>query len=192
MKRRTVLAGATAALSTPLVGCLNGGYSNVPNQQNPAGEDDNLTNCGATSGSDNRTGSTCDPNNDSEESVAIQYTCPEEVERKYVDYEYIRIRNMGEDTVDVTGFTVDYGNGNEYTIPELELEEGDFLEIMSRAGEDAWADMAPRIWYYYAGFGDSNQTSVMDGSGTVTFKNQNGEIIDEYAYEKTDDEDCYR
>lgn len=127
-----------------------------------------------------------------EGAVEIKYTCPEEVERKYISYEYLRIENTGEYAVDVTGFTVDHGGGNEYTIPELELEEGELLELRSQEGEDMWLAMDPRVNIYHSGFGKECETSVMDGSGLVVLRDREGNVIDDYEYDDTDDEACLR
>lgn len=192
MKRRSVLAVSTVAISTSLVGCLGGGIGANPDEQNPSGEVNDTTDQGPSGESDTKTHSERDTPTDCEDTIKFEYACPEEVERKYISYEYLRIRNTGERTVDVTGFTVDYGNGNEYTIPELELEDGDTLEIKSQTGENTRLEMAPPVYIHYAGFGDSNQTSVMDGSGVVKLRNRKGDVIDELSYDNTDDASCLR
>ncbi|MFC4987530.1 lamin tail domain-containing protein [Saliphagus infecundisoli] len=130
-----------------------------------------------------------------EGALEIKYTCPEEVERKYISYEYLRIENTGECAIDVTDFTVEYVNEEatrQYTIPKLELEEGEILELRSRAGEDTWLDTDPRVYIHHAGFGDGDETSVMDGTGLVVLRDRNGDAIDDYEHDDTDDEACLR
>lgn len=163
MKRRTLLI-AGVGLST---GCL-GTY---PNDSDSADTE-------------------AKQNDDREDGLIIDDICPREVDRDYIDYEYIGLLNTSECSIQVEGFVVDYGDGNEYELPKLEVIPGARLAVLSRDGENTTLDMAPPAHIRSAAFSDSKKTSVMNGSGEVKLLNRQGDTIDERSYDEGNPEGC--
>lgn len=120
--------------------------------------------------------------------VKITGVYPREIERTFFDYEYIEIKNIGDKQKELSGYEIDFGHDNRYTIPELVLESGAVLVVSTRSGENTVLDRSPPIYHQFAGFGDEKDTSVLEESGTVILRNEGGRIIDKYQYENGGDD----
>ncbi|WP_207586914.1 hypothetical protein [Halomontanus rarus] len=163
MKRRTLLI-AGVGLSAGCVGTYPNGSDNADTEEKQ--------------------------NGDCEDGLIIDDICPREVDRDYIDYEYIDLLNTSDCSIQVEGFVVDYGNGNEYELPKLELISGARLAVLSRDGENTTLEMHPPAHIRSAAFDDTNETSVMNGSGEVRILNRQGDTIDERSYDEGNPEGC--
>lgn len=106
-----------------------------------------------------------------------------EVDREFIDYEYILLVNDSKDSLDVSGYTIEYQFGYMFEIEDLILEPGAQLVIHSRAGEDTTLASSPPVYLQYAGFGTGSGTSVLNESGTVRVRNDQGDIISSVDFE---------
>jgi len=118
-----------------------------------------------------------------EEELRFDTICADEVEREYISYEYLSIKNTAEKSRDISGYTVEYGSGHTYTVSELTLEPGATLSVLSRSGDDTVLVSYPPIYLRFAGLGEGKDTSVLEENGTVFLKNSEGDIVAQEKYE---------
>lgn len=180
MKRRTYLVGLVASMSA---GCLDRLFpgDETENQRetntDTATKNDQQDTSVKTSFTDNK-----DDINNSSHKLLISGIYPDEVERTFFDYEYIELKNERDKKIDVSGYTVNYDGSHTYTISNLILEPDALLVISSRSGDDTTLARSPPIYHRFAGFGSGKKTSVLDGTGTITVRTPNSEVVDEETY----------
>lgn len=103
----------------------------------------------------------------------------DEIERPFVDYEYVHLENVAEEPLDVSGYAVDYGSGHAYAIEDLTLEPGAALVVLSRTGENTTLTSSPPIYLRFAGFDWGTDTPVLDENGRVAVS----AVVAEVRYE---------
>ena len=127
------------------------------------------------------------PDTDTEDTVDAELrfagVYANEVDREFIDYEYILLVNDSKDSLDVSGYNIEYQFGYMFEIKDLILEPGAQLVIHSRAGEDTTLASSPPVYLHHAGFGTELDTSVLDESGTVRVRNSQGTVISSVDYE---------
>jgi len=64
-------------------------------------------------------------------SVALTDVFPREIELNYIDGEYVQLENIGTESVDATGYVVEYEEGTEYSLPEMTMEPGSTLHLIT-------------------------------------------------------------
>lgn len=111
---------------------------------------------------------------------------PREVERTFFDHEYVELTNGANGSVDVTGYTLEYGDDHAYAFPSIDVEPGTQVVVSSRTGSDVTLDRKPPIYHLFADFGQGNETSVLDGaSGRLVLRDASGAVVDTYSYGET-------
>lgn len=118
-----------------------------------------------------------DPN-----GLAITEVYPDEEVRGLIDYEYVRIENVGDASYQLQGVQVLYDDERSYRFDSLRIEPGAVVYLVSRSQDDGRFDTEPPGYVRSAHFGDSPQTSVMEGNGTVTLRTPDGKVLDERRY----------
>lgn len=157
MKRRTLLASAAVGLSAGLSGCFASFDGAV------ASESAETT--------------MPDP------GLRFGGVYPDEVDRDFLDDEYVLLRNIADDAVDASGFAVEYPGNRTYRIEDLTLEPGAQLAVLTRSGDDATLTSSPPVYLRYAGFGTGSDASVLGESATVRVRDAQGSVVAEVSYE---------
>jgi hypothetical protein len=98
----------------------------------------------------------------------IQADAPGE-ERENLNGEFVTITNTGEEDVDLTDYTVTFGDGQEYTFESVTLDAGDSVTVHVGSGDDTDSDV-------YAGY----EAPVLnnDDPDTVTLIDADGDELD--------------
>ncbi len=171
------MSGVAALLAVGGAGCLE---SSAPG------------NASARSGSEpgengtpptNRTGNGTDEDVEGSGDLVVEGVYPEEVDREYIDYEYVEFGNQGSEPLDLAGFTLHYDGDETYAFGDLALEPGASVAVLSRSGDDVTLTSDPPTYLRYAGFGESDDTSVLpDDGGRVVVRDDAGERVLEHAY----------
>lgn len=157
MKRRTLLVVASTGLATGTSGCL-------------AGFD-----------RDNESGAVESETTDTELRLAGVYA--DEVDREFLDYEYVLFKNESDDSVDVSGYSVEYSADHTYEVEGLVLEPGAQLALLSRSGQDTKLTSSPPVYLRYAGFGTGSDTSVLGENGTIRVRDSEEALVVDAHYE---------
>lgn len=121
------------------------------------------------------------------DGLVVSEVRPREVERDYVDYEYVELSNEASVPIDVSGAELRYGDDASYALPELELEPGASLVVLSRSSEETTLTTDPPVYVRSAGFGPGPETSVLDGTGVVRLASPSGTPIYEKRYSEASD-----
>lgn len=106
----------------------------------------------------------------------------EEVERQYIDNEYVQIENLSNGAIEFEGVTLQFSPTHEHVIGDLKLVSGAQLVVQSRSVSPSKLDSDPPVHIRGAGFGDDPKTSVLEAPGTVELHTPNGDIVDKYYY----------
>jgi hypothetical protein len=157
VNRRTLLASAAVGLPAGLSGCLSTFDGTVASES----------------------GETATP--DAELRFVGVY--PDEVDRDFLDDEYLLVQNVADDAVDASGYVVEYPGDRTYRIEDLALEPGAQLAVLSRSGDDVTLASSPPVYLRYAGFGTESDTSVLGESGTVRLRDDRGTVVAEVSYD---------
>lgn len=160
MRRRCLLATISGSF---LPGCLNGASDTL----------------GAKSGDADKADTTSETCFD---GLVLSDVRPREIERAYIDYEYVEVTNTSERPIDVKDVTILYGADHKYAFPDLSLEPGGKAVVLTRAGEETVLATYPPVHILSAGFGEEQQASVLDGSGVVYLESPSGATLYEKYY----------
>lgn len=158
MQRRPLLT-AIATLST--AGCLDRSSSGPSQDEVPSSD----ANEGAYAGLE----------------IVSVYPC--EVDREFIDYEYVELKNTAESAVSLDGVTVEYTDATSYELSENEVRAGSRVVITSRARTEVTLATGPAVYIRSAGFGQTKDTSVLTGEGTVLLKSPDGTLLDTEQYD---------
>lgn len=158
MRRRSLLS-AVAALTT--AGCFDRSSSGPP--QDAAASSD--TDGGEYGG------------------LEITSVYPREVDREYIDYEYVELENTAANAVPLGGVTVEYDDTTSYEFSNLDLEADATVVLASRARTETTLTTAPPVYIRSAEFGQTTDTSVLDGDGTVRLQAPDGTVVDSKRYD---------
>ncbi|WP_265107895.1 lamin tail domain-containing protein [Halosolutus halophilus] len=107
----------------------------------------------------------------------------DEIDREFIDGEYLLLENVSEDSLDVSGYAVEYPSDHTYQMEKLILEPSAQLILLTREGEDATLTSSPPAYLRYAGFDAGSATSVLGVNGTVCVRNTHGSIITDISYD---------
>jgi competence protein ComEC len=95
-------------------------------------------------------------------------------DRENLNDEYVRLRNSGDGSLDMSGWTVSDAAGATYTVPDgYTLGAGETVTLHTGSGTDSQTDL-----YWGSGSPIWN-----NGGDTVTVRNSNGDIVREETYE---------
>lgn len=106
----------------------------------------------------------------------------EEVERQYIDNEYVQIENLSNGAIELEGVTLQFSPTHDHVIGDLTLVSGAQLVVLSQSTSPTTLDSDPPVHVHGAGFGDEPKTSVLEAPGTVELHAPNGDIVDKYYY----------
>ena len=155
MERRTVLTTAGIALSTSLIGCLN-------------------------TASDDETDSTGSNTPTGDESAFRVGFAEQESDTAESARERILITNVSGESQSVSGYTLTYSSGYEYTLSgSLSLEPQSTLAIVSQGAGDSVAEADPPTYYRNAAL---PELVLEDGEETVRLLNGDDEVVTEATY----------
>lgn len=155
MKRRTALTMTGLAFSTTFVGCLSVAPEDAEEQRQPETSID--------------TGLT----------VEIKFT-EQDGETSGTKREQILIRNTSGEAQSLSGYTLTYSSGYEYTFSGgLSLEPQSSVAIVSRGTGDYVAESDPPKYYRDANL---SEFVLEDGKETVRLLNQENEVVVEASY----------
>ena len=157
MKRRTLLASAAVGLSPGLSGCLASFDGAVASESAETTTPDSGLRFGGV--------------------------YPDEVDRDFLDYEYLLVQNVADDAVDTSGYAVEYPGDRTYRIEDLTLEPGAQIAVLTRSGDDATLTSSPPVYLRYAGFGTGSDASVLGESATVHVRDAQGSVVAAVSYE---------
>lgn len=164
MNRRKFLSLGSAGLVMGISGC----FGNSRKNGNPATEEDK---------------SGTDKNGIADVELRFAGVYADEVEREFIDYEYILLKNNSKDSLDISGYVIEYPSDREFKLSNLEIESGAQIAILSREGENTVLESSPPVYLQHAGFNTESDTSVLDKSGTIRVKNTHETIITSVSYE---------
>ncbi|MEF8827349.1 MAG: hypothetical protein V5A27_13565, partial [Halapricum sp.] len=114
------------------------------------------------------------------DSLRIVGIYGDEVERDFVDGEYIHMENVGADPLDISGYVIEYNTGYTHQIADLVLESGAQLGLMSRDGENSVYQMSPPFYVRYLG---ADTTPLLGESGTVRVRDPEDDLVATVSYE---------
>ncbi|GAB3680694.1 hypothetical protein GCM10028857_03760 [Salinarchaeum chitinilyticum] len=106
----------------------------------------------------------------------------DEVERRYIDGEYVQIENLSNGAIELEGVALQFSPTHKHVIEDLELVSGAQLFVLSRSTSPSKLDSDPPVHVRGAGFGDDPKTSVLEAPGTVELHSPNGNLVDKYYY----------
>lgn len=115
-------------------------------------------------------------------SLVLMDVFPREIERDFIDGEYVRLENIATEPVDVTDYVIEYDEGTEFSLPKITMEPGSMMALISRRGEDTTLQSSPPAYLVYASFDDNLETSVMNESGTVNLRAPDETLVDTIRY----------
>jgi len=164
MNRRKFVSAGFAGILIGISGCL----VNIRKNSTSAG---------------NVSESHTDTKKTSDADLRVAGVYADEVDREFIDYEYVLLENDSEDSVDVSGYTIEYQSDYTFQLDDLVLESGAQLVIATRVGKDTTLASSPPVYLQYAGFGTGSGTSVLNESGTVRVRNDQGDIISSVDFE---------
>lgn len=155
MGRRTFLTTAGIALTTPLLGCLS----------TATDDDDDTTRSKTPTG---------------EESAFEIGFAEQEGDTSESARERILITNVSGESQYISGYTLTYSSGYEYTlIGGLSLEAQSTVAIVTQGAGDSVAESDPPTYYRNA---DLPELVLEDGEETVRLLNGEDEVIVEATY----------
>lgn len=105
---------------------------------------------------------------------------PSEEQRPFFDYEYVLITNTGAQSVNMTGYTLEYGTdgSHSYTFDNLTIKPDAQVVVSSRTGDDTVFATYPPIYHRFADFGTETNTSVLNNTNdTVRLTDADGETV---------------
>lgn len=155
MERRTVLATAGIALSTPLIGCVSIATD----------DEDDRTESKTTTG---------------DESIFKAGFAEQEGDTAESERERVLITNVSDESQYVSGYTLTYSSGYEYTLSGgLSLEPQSTVAIVSQGAGDSVAESDPPTYYRNAAL---PELVLEDGTETVRLLNGEDEVVIEASY----------
>lgn len=107
----------------------------------------------------------------------------DEVDREFIDYEYILLENNSEDSLDTFGYVIEYPSDHRFELSDLTIEAGAQLAVLSREGENTVLESSPPVYLQYAGFNTESDTSVLGKRGTIRVRNAYETIVTSVSYE---------
>lgn len=164
MNRRELLTVSSAGAVVGITGCLD-----------------------AVEGSDRSTPKENESGDTEKGNAEIGLRCigvyADEVDREFISGEYLLLKNGSDESLDVSGFVVEYPSDQTHRMGELVLEPGAQLALLSRSGQNTTLQSSPPVYLRYAGFAVESPSSVLGESGTVGVRNARGSLVTDVEYE---------
>lgn len=162
MNRRTVLVTCSAGIASGVAGC-----------QGLLGRNDNPEQPESTPTDDGAEGTA--------NGLRIAGIYAKDIEREFLDGEYLLIENTGTESLDVSGYIVEYPTDYAHQIADLVLEPGAQLALESRDGEDSVFQMSPPLYLRSLG---ADMAPLLGKSGTVRVRDTENDIVATVSYEE--------
>lgn len=118
--------------------------------------------------------------NSSSDNLDIVGIYGNDIDRDFLDGEYLLLENSGENSLDISGYVVEYPSGYTHEIENLVLEPGARLALMSREGDDSVLETSPPLYLRFLG---AEPSSLLGESGTVRVRDANRNRVAEVTYE---------
>lgn len=161
MNRRTFLATSSVGLAVGFAGCQDRLERSDGSEQPETTPTDN----GAE---DTATG------------LRIVGVYADDIDREFLDGEYLLMRNAGTDSLDASGYVVEYPTGYSHQVADLVLEPGAQFALMSREGENSVFHMSPPLYIRYLA---ADTAPLLGKSGTVRVRDAEDEPVAAVSYE---------
>ncbi|WP_232703554.1 hypothetical protein [Halobacterium wangiae] len=161
MNRRTFLATSSVGIAVGVAGCLDLLNQSVDSEQ----PETTPTNDGAE---------------DTTNGLRIVGVYADDIEREFLDGEYLLMKNTGADSLDVSGYIVEYPTGYSHQITDLVLEAGAQFALMSRDGEDSVFQMSPPLYLRYLA---ADTAPLLGKKGTVRVQDTEDNLVAAVSYE---------
>lgn len=153
MERRTIFKMVGIGLSTPFAGCLSSAPTNNEEHTDESGDD--------------------------MAGVEIEFI-EEKEDASDSKSEQVLLRNNSDENQRISGYTLTYSSGYEYTFSGgLSLEPGARVAVVSQGTGDHVAESDPPKYYRDA---DLPELVFEDGKETVRLLNQNDEVVVEASF----------
>lgn len=95
-------------------------------------------------------------------------------------YEHVVVTNNGDSVINLDGTVLQYDDSHRVSLPQLSLESGAKLIMISRDVGSSGVDTKPPVHIRSAGF--DHPETVLESPGTITLQRENGDTIDEQEY----------
>lgn len=161
VNRRQFLATCSAGISLVVAGCQGligrNGDSDQPESTSTDEGDEDTTN-----------------------GLRIIGVYADDVERKFLNGEYVLMKNTGTDSLDISGYVVEYPMGYSHQIADLALESGAQFALKSQDGENSVFQMAPPLYLRYVG---ADTAPLLGKSGTLRVRNAEDDVAAAITYD---------
>ncbi|MFC5279393.1 lamin tail domain-containing protein [Halorubrum rubrum] len=161
MNRRTFLATSCVGLAVGIAGCQT-----LLNRSDDSEQPE-------TTPTDNRA-------EDTTNGLRIVGVYADDIDREFLDGEYLLMKNTSTDPLDVSGYVVEYPTGYSHQIADLVLEPGAQFALMSRDGEDSVFQMSPPLHLRYLA---ADTAPLLGKRGTVRVRDTENELVATVSYE---------
>jgi len=162
MNRRTFLATSSIGLTAVVAGCQN-----LPDRsENPRQSE--------TTSSETET-------EDKNNGLRIIGVYADDTERQFLNGEYLLMKNTDSDSLDVSGYVVEYPTGYSHQIANLVLEAGAQLALMSRDGENSVFQTSPPLYIRYLA---ADTVPLLDEKGIVRIRDTEDDIVAAVSYKE--------
>jgi hypothetical protein len=154
MDRRTFLATSSAGVALAVAGCQNvlGG--------NPG------------SGPETTTAPA--------DGLRIVSVYGQDIDREFVDGEFVVLENTAADSLDLSGYAVEFSAGHTFRFTDLVLEPDARLAVVGRDGQGSVLQMSPPFYLRYL---EPDSGPLLGSSGTVRVRNANDALVADTTYE---------
>lgn len=161
MNRRTFLATSLVGLAAGIGGCQN-----LINRSDDSGQPE-------TTQTDNR-------DEDTTNGLRIVGVYADDIDREFLDGEYLLMKNTGTDSFDASGYVVEYPTGYSHQIADLVLEPGAQFALMSRDGENSVFQMNPPLHLRCL---PADTAPLLGKSGAVRVRDTENDLVATVSYE---------
>jgi hypothetical protein len=104
----------------------------------------------------------------------------DDIERELLDEEYLLMKNTGADSLDISGYIVEYPTGYSHQIADLVLEPDAQVALKSRDGEDSVFQMSPPLYLRHLA---ADTAPLLGKSGTVRVRSTAGDLVAAVSYD---------
>lgn len=150
MNRRTFLATGSAGVALAVAGCQNALSGESGPETAPA------------------------------DGLRIVSVYGQDADREFIDGEFVLLENTATDSLDLSGYVVDFPADRTYRIADLALESGARLAVVGRDGRDSVLQMSPPFYLRYL---ETDTGPLLGASGTVRVRDADDAVVADTSYE---------